>query len=52
MTAFFDKDIETRSRADQREADTVLYARQIEYVMARSPFYRRKFADAGVKTAA
>ncbi len=47
----FDPQVETRDPAEQRQRDEALYKKQIEYLFERSPFYRKKFAEAGFKTA-
>jgi phenylacetate-coenzyme A ligase PaaK-like adenylate-forming protein len=47
----FDKDVEIRSPEEQRRTDEALYRKQIEYLFARSPFYRRKLASAGFRDA-
>ncbi len=46
----FDPEAETREFADQKQKDEPVYRRQIEYLFARSEFYREKFRTAGFKT--
>jgi phenylacetate-CoA ligase len=41
-------EVETRSWAEQLEADDRSYRAQLEYLFERSPFYREKLAAAGV----
>jgi phenylacetate-CoA ligase len=48
----FDVDVETRAAAEQNARDDGLYRRQVEYLLARSPFYQRKLRAAGFKGAA
>ena len=45
---YFDLEIETMSREDLRPLQEAKLARQLDYLIARSPFYRDKFAAAGV----
>lgn len=45
----FDRVVETRDPRDQFRIDRDLYARQIDYLLQRSEFYRRKLAEAGSK---
>jgi len=47
----FDKDVEIRGPEEQRWTDEALYRKQIEYLFARSAFYRRKLATAGFRDA-
>jgi phenylacetate-CoA ligase len=44
-------EIETRSPADQFRLDDIYFRSQTAYLLARSPFYREKLADAGFATA-
>lgn len=46
----FDPEAETRDLADQKQKDEPVYRRQIEYLFARSEFYREKFRAAGFQT--
>ena len=46
--AYFDLEIETMSREDLRSLQQSKLAGQLDYLIARSPFYRDKFAAAGV----
>ena len=46
----FDPEAETRDLADQKQKDEPVYRKQIEYLFARSEFYREKFKAAGFKT--
>jgi phenylacetate-CoA ligase len=43
----FDVDVETRTPAEQTARDDGLYRRQVDYLFARSPFYKRKLRVAG-----
>jgi phenylacetate-CoA ligase len=45
---FYDHDIETRPLAEQLKLDRVTYARQVQYLFDRSPFYRQKLEGAGL----
>ncbi len=47
----FQPEIETLPWAEQRRRDDALYRRQIEYLLARSPFYRDKLGAAGFGSA-
>jgi len=49
--AIFDPEVETRDPAAQRERDAARYRAQIAYLVERSPFYRRKLAEAGFTNA-
>ena len=49
--AIFDPEVETRDPTEQRARDAARYPKQIAYLFDRSPFYRRKLADAGFKSA-
>jgi phenylacetate-CoA ligase len=44
-------EIEARSPAEQRRLDDAAYRRQIDYLFARSPFYRDKLREAGFDSA-
>jgi phenylacetate-CoA ligase len=44
----YDPSVETLPWADQAAADDPVYRRQIEYLLANSPFYRGKLTDAGL----
>jgi phenylacetate-CoA ligase len=46
----FDVDVETRAPAEQIVRDDGLYRRQVEYLLACSPFYQRKLREAGFRT--
>lgn len=46
------REVETRPWAEQRQLDDGPYRRQIEYLFANSPFYRKKLQDAGFDSAA
>jgi len=46
-----DPEVEGRAPAAQLQYDDAAYRRQIAYLYARSPFYRRKLAAAGFPTA-
>lgn len=48
MHRYFDPEIETMSLAKLKEWESELIQRQLAYVMQNSPFYQRKFAEAGV----
>lgn len=50
-TQMFDPAVETRSLAEQADCDDALYRQQISYLVSRSPFYRRKLAEAGCANA-
>ena len=39
--------VETRATAEQTARDDGLYRGQVEYLLARSPFYQRKLREAG-----
>jgi phenylacetate-CoA ligase len=45
-------DVEERPWEDQFALDDASYREQVSYVLERSPFYRRKLADAGIESAA
>ena len=45
---YFDLEIETMSREDLRPLQQAKLTRQLDYLIARSPFYRDKFAAVGV----
>ena len=45
---YFDLEIETMKPEDLRPLQEAKLARQLDYLIARSPFYRDKFAAAGV----
>jgi phenylacetate-CoA ligase len=48
MTALlYDKEVETRTPAEQASADRPAYRSQLDYLFRASPFYRRKLQDAG-----
>jgi phenylacetate-CoA ligase len=47
-----DPEIETRPWGEQLALDDGAYRSQLAYLLERSPFYRRKLADAGVESAA
>lgn len=47
----FDPEVEGRSLDDQLKADDATYRRQVAYLFAKSPFYRRKLHEAGFKDA-
>jgi phenylacetate-CoA ligase len=47
----FDVDVETRGQAEQAARDERLYREQVDYLFARSPFYRRKLQSSGFKNA-
>ncbi len=46
----FDPEAETREVADQKQKDEPVYRKQIEYLFARSDFYREKLEAAGFNT--
>jgi phenylacetate-CoA ligase len=46
---YFDPEIETMKPEDLRLLQQAKLARQLDYLVARSPFYRDKFAAAGVR---
>ncbi|HEY8450482.1 MAG TPA: phenylacetate--CoA ligase [Bacillota bacterium] len=46
---YWDREIETMPRDQLRRLQEERLARQLDYVFARSPFYRRKFAAAGIR---
>lgn len=46
------REVETRPWAEQQQLDDGPYRRQIEYLFANSPFYRKKLQDAGFDSAA
>jgi phenylacetate-CoA ligase len=46
-----DREVETRPWAEQRRIDDASYRSQIEYLLARSPFYREKLSAAGFPSA-
>jgi phenylacetate-CoA ligase len=48
----FDRAAETRPLDEQFRRDRASYRSQIEYLLARSPFYQRKLRDAGFADAA
>ncbi|GAB6171223.1 AMP-binding protein [Paradesulfitobacterium aromaticivorans] len=48
MHQYFDPEIETMSPAKLNEWESELIKKQLAYVMQNSPFYQRKFAEAGV----
>ena len=48
----FDVDVETRASAEQTARDDGLYRGQVEYLLARSPFYQRKLRVAGFRGSA
>ncbi|WP_206808823.1 phenylacetate--CoA ligase family protein [Paradesulfitobacterium ferrireducens] len=48
MHQYFDPEIETMSPAKLKEWESELIQKQLVYVMQNSPFYQRKFAEAGV----
>jgi phenylacetate-CoA ligase len=52
MTSYelFDSEAETREPADQKRKDEPVYRKQVEYLFAKSTFYREKLAEAGFKT--
>src|SRR5688572_15151422 len=46
-----DREVETRPWAEQGRIDDASYRSQIEYLLARSPFYREKLSAAGFPSA-
>ena len=46
-----EQDTETRPWAEQLRLDDAAYRKQIEYLLAKSPFYRAKIAEAGFDSA-
>jgi phenylacetate-CoA ligase len=46
----FDPEAETREPADQKWKDEPVYRKQVEYLFAKSDFYREKLTEAGFKT--
>jgi phenylacetate-CoA ligase len=49
--ALFDPEVETRAPAEQWARDAARYPQQIAYLFERSPFFRRKLAEAGFRNA-
>src|ERR1700757_4937975 len=45
---YFDPEIETMKPEDLRPLQETKLARQLDYLVSRSPFYKDKFAAAGV----
>lgn len=52
MTSYelFDSEAETRDLADQKQKDEPVYRKQVEYLFAKSVFYREKLHEAGFRT--
>ncbi len=46
-----DPDVETRDPAEQRRLDDAAFRAQAAYLLAHSPFYQVKLAQAGFRTA-
>ena len=45
----FDREVETRDLREQFRIDAEMYAKQIDYLLAHSEFYRRKLSEAGFR---
>ena len=52
MAEMFDRAVETRTLDEQHKRDDAFYRKQVEYLFARSDFYRSKLKEAGFNDAA
>jgi phenylacetate-CoA ligase len=48
MVKMWRHDLETLPREEFEKRELMLFRRQVEYVIANSPFYRRKYKEAGI----
>lgn len=47
----FEPEVESRPWAEQQQVDDTVYRRQVAHLFANSRFYRKKFGDAGIRSA-